>query len=407
MPVIEKLQRASFRGVEFLVESETKQGGKKTVTHEFVNSNQRFTEELGELPPVININAVVHGETAIDQRFNLERVLNLPGTGTLVHPVYGILENVKSTTYSVNSAQTGIGEFKFSIQFETSESNVTAAPTTITNSAVSKAAEDARSALNSALESSFINPEFPKVSDTSGSTLDDIYEEVFNQVSSVTNAVQTKISEFTRVVENGRSSVFSIVQQATTVKTSIQDLYLAAINVVNTPSDLLDAWSNLTDFGFLDTQGKTNTVPRQNEENNRSILNEHTRVNALINAFEAAVYTNFQTDVELSNAQQILNDAYNTQIEQFRETVSSEVNSLAANPNVRQTISELRNLSRQVFDEKEQNIWRVVTIDPGTTSMLLTSYRYYGNIDNLNLIIGLNDDINVANFKTPITAISR
>ena len=105
MSVLEQLQPASFRGIPFLVNAETKTGGKKTVTHEYVGSDKRFTEELGLLPPSFSIEAVIHGNEAISTRLLLEDALDEPGLGILVHPVYGAIE-VKSTIYSVNSNQT-------------------------------------------------------------------------------------------------------------------------------------------------------------------------------------------------------------------------------------------------------------------------------------------------------------
>ena len=37
----------SFRGIPFLIERHTTKSGRKTVTHEFPNSDNRFVEDLG------------------------------------------------------------------------------------------------------------------------------------------------------------------------------------------------------------------------------------------------------------------------------------------------------------------------------------------------------------------------
>jgi prophage DNA circulation protein len=405
MSVFEKMYPGSFRGVPFLVESESREGGKKVAIHEFVNSDNRFTEELGKLPGIFTLEVVVHGDDAIQRRINLERVLQISGIGDLVHPVYGNIK-VKSTTFNVNSNQRNIGQFRFSITFNSSKANVTVAPETETKSSVSNAAEDAREALNDALESNYANPEIPDTLESSGNKLDDIYEDVFSSVSGGVNLVQDKVSTFTRTVSEGRSKVFSIVQQGFIVKDSVKDLYDSALDVVNTPEDLLESWKRLVDFGFLDIQGLTDTVFRRNKENNKSSLNEHTRINALINTFEATAYTDFETETELDAAQKVLDDNYELLINGF-DTGSDDVESLAENPEVRKTMAELRTRTRKVLNDKDQNTWRVVDIEPGISSMALTSYRYYESLDNVDILRRLNTSVNAANFDTSIQAVSR
>lgn len=402
--VSQQYQAASFKGVPFLVNTETKEGGKKTQTHEYVNSDKRYTEEFGTLPPKFSIQAIVH--ESVQNRLNLERVLDEPGLGTLVHPVYGIVE-VKSTTYSVTSNQRSLGEFLFSINFETSEANVTAEPAGLTNAAVTRTAEDAREALDTSLGNNYIDPELPSTLESAAEKLDEIYETVFDSVTTVTDAVQEKAADFTRIVNDGRSKVFTIVQQASNMKQSITDMYTAALKVVNTPSELFDSWSNLIDFGFIESGINAITIPRINEETNRRILNEHTRVTGLINLFEAAAYTEYKTDQELYKVKNLLDTAYNDQIERLGGLEADSLPFLALDADVREKLSLLRVQTRQVFDDLEQNIWKVVNIDTKTSSMLLTTYRYYGGLENFDFIRNLNPTVNSSNFKIPIMAITK
>ncbi len=401
--VLQQQQPGSFRGFPFLVNSETKEGGKKTASHEFVNSDKRFTEEFGVFPPKFSLQIIVHGD--IQNRLEFERILNIPGLGTLVHPVYGAVE-VKSTTFSVSSSQTSLGEFRFSVNFETSENNVTAAPVGITNAAVTKVAEDARTVLDAALEEAYAEPDIPDTLDSAASKADSIYNKVFSSVSSVTGAVQEKVSTFTRIVNENKAKVFTIVQKANTVKQSVTDMYTSALKIVNTPSELFLAWESLLDFGALENSINTITVPRLNKETNRSVLNEHTRVTGLINLFEAASYVDYKTDQELKKIQSLLDSQYKSQIESYDNLVQDGVTPLAMNADVRQKVAELRVKTRKVLNEKSQNIWRVVEITPKTSSMLLTTFRYYGDLDNFDFIKDLNPDVNSSNFKKPIQAVS-
>lgn len=407
MPTIEKLQPGSFRGISFLVNTETKTGGKKTVTHEFVNSNERFTEELGELPPNFSIEAIVHGDDAIQRRFDLERVLNQSGLGDLVHPVYGLIK-VKSTTYSVSSNQTRIGEYRFSIEFQSTKENLTAQPTPLTNSAVSKAAEDAREAVNNAIGDDYIKPIIPDTLTSSADKLDEIHTDVNGAISNNVGLVQDKVAEFNRTVNDGQTNVLTTVQQGVKLKDSLESLYNSAISVVNQPQILLGSWQALTDFGFTDIKGDVNTVYRLNKENNNSVMNEHTRIMSMVNMFEAAVYTEFQTDQELQSIKDILDLTYQRLMKDFDQDIDTgSVMVLAEDPDIRTTVAELRTKTNKVMNSKEQNVFRVVQIDPGFTSMPLTAHRFYGDIENLNLLKTLNPSVNWGNFNEPIQAVSK
>ena len=405
MSVIENLQTASFRAISFLVNVETKTGGKKVVTHEYVNNNKRFTEELGQLPPSFSIQAIIHGEDAIQRRFDLERVLNLPGLGDLVHPVYGNIK-VKSTTFIVSSNQREIGRFNFTINFESSEENITVQPDISTNSAVSSAAEDARTSLFNAIEEDYLEPEIPDTVDDSGNKLTEILEDVNEEISSTVNAVQDNVSEFTQIINETLTDVFTIVQQGVKLKSALESVYGSALKVVNTPQSLYEAWLNITNFGFADIRGKVNTTYRVNKENNSSVMNEHTRVNALINLYEATVYRDFETDQDLQNAQDTLDELFTRLMRDFDEDIDTTLNVLAKDSDVRQKMSDLRTITRQVLEQKEKNVWKVVTINPGLSSMALTSYRYYESLDNLNLIKTLNPNINWSNANQEIQAVS-
>lgn len=396
---MEKLQPASFRGVPFLVEFETKTGGKKIVSHEFVNSDERFVEELGELPPSFTVDAIIHGEDAINERLNLERVLREPGLGELVHPVYGTLQ-VKSTTYSVTSRQTAIGEFRFSINFESSKENVTAAPAVESRFTVSKQAELARSAVNNVIPQQYSVPDTVSVYDAAKSKVESIYTTVRDSINTVVAPVEQNIAAFNSVVADGLDKVTSVIQDGSDLKTALEDLYLSAQNVVDLPNKLVSQWQDIIDFGFLEDDGPTNTVPRAAAENNRVLLNEHTRVTALVNLYEAYAYTAFSTDEELDKARTILNEA-------FLDDFSSDAGIVVQDPDVRDEVNKLRVITNEVFNQQEQTVWSIVQIEPGKTSMVLTTFRYYNSLDDVDTLRNLNPRVNAANFNEEITALSK
>lgn len=425
----EQLRPASYKGFPFLVNTETKNGGKKVVSHEYVNSNKRFTEELGQLPPRFTIEAILHGDNAIVDRIVFEDILDQPEVGELVHPVYGSIQ-VKSTTHSVSSSQTSIGEFRYSINFETSEDNVTSSPDITSSSQASSDAATARNTLDDTLESKYRPPTIPKTLSAVASKGDSIFDKVFTAVSSATNQIQSKVSDFTKIVTDARSKINTIVQQASTMKSSLKDMYAAALQIVETPADLFDSWKDLTDFGFLEDplgifstgtsttsdSSAVDTFHRKEEDADRTTLNEHTRLTSLVNLYESSAHKDYDTEDEINEVREFLNTTYNKQMELF--TVDDSDNTLtdaqlaenpplANDPDVRKDIQKLRTTVNKILDQKEQVVWRIETIEPKLSSVALTAYRFYGNIDNLDILKNLNPSINVSNSASDIQAVVR
>jgi len=227
MGLFDKYLRASFEGVYFLVPSETKTGGRKTVSHEYPNSDERYTEDLGRMPAKFTLEAILHGDDVIFERKLLENKLDTADLGILIHPIYGRLE-VKATSYSVTSNNTQGGVVRFTINFETSKRNVTATPDVANAAAVSAKADAARTALHDILEDNYEGPTKPLELDNAADSTDNIFSKVFDKVSSGSNLTANGITQFTRKTNNLRDDIFNIVQEPAAIKSAMVDFYAAA-----------------------------------------------------------------------------------------------------------------------------------------------------------------------------------
>lgn len=83
------LRPASFRGVEFLIDSTEKSGGRRAVRHDFPQKDFPFFEDLGRKAREFSFEGYVIGEDYNLQRNLLEGALELPGPGQLIHPYRG------------------------------------------------------------------------------------------------------------------------------------------------------------------------------------------------------------------------------------------------------------------------------------------------------------------------------
>lgn len=116
----DKLQTASFRGVEFGVKDTQFQGGRRAAIHEFPKRETPYTQDLGRKAKEFTINGFVVGEAYFGRRDKLINALDKEGTGELIHPYYGRIK-VQVTGFSARESFDGGGMVEFSMSFAQSE----------------------------------------------------------------------------------------------------------------------------------------------------------------------------------------------------------------------------------------------------------------------------------------------
>lgn len=85
----EQLQKASFRGVGFEVDSDDATFGRRNETHEYPQRDIPYVEDLGRKAREKNLQAFVIGDDYMAKRDALITALEKAGPGELVHPYYG------------------------------------------------------------------------------------------------------------------------------------------------------------------------------------------------------------------------------------------------------------------------------------------------------------------------------
>lgn len=391
MTISSKYRQASFRGVIFYIRSEDEEGGKKTVSHEFPNTDIRFTEELGRIPSKFSFEAFLHGSDVIDQSEDLIRALDTEGVGILIHPFYGRQE-VKSTTWKRSSSETKLGEINFTLNFEKSRPNVSLTPTISTKSLAAFKANIARDSLGLAVEAIYaINKA----------------QEVLTDVQAVTTLVMDVVSGKIKSLADINPATLAIFDR--TLGTSLKDLYQASVDgqafannlkgfyesalAVSDPEVQKDLWASLVDYESTREIGPVDTVKRADIENNIQVVVSHTQINALINSYESSSFFAYQTVDELNETKQFLEDSFNRI---FRD---SDRNPLISDNTLRSSLLDLRNTANDILDQAESNTFNIESIFPGETSLSLLVYDLYGNLDNIDIIRELNPNINHSQIK--------
>ena len=112
----DNLRKASFRGVEFGVDTSSDSGGRRTVTHEFPGRNDPYTEDLGRKARTYAIEGFLVGETVIADAKKLIDALEDDESGELIHPLLGTLQ-VLCTDYEQSFDKTEGRVVRFSMSF--------------------------------------------------------------------------------------------------------------------------------------------------------------------------------------------------------------------------------------------------------------------------------------------------
>lgn len=87
-------RQASWRGVEFFVESHDADFGRRQVTHEFPQRDEPFTEDLGRRARTYSIEAYLLGDDYDSKRDALQAECEKEKEGELIHPYLGALDLV-------------------------------------------------------------------------------------------------------------------------------------------------------------------------------------------------------------------------------------------------------------------------------------------------------------------------
>ena len=123
---------ASFRNVDFFINSSDDEMGRRTVVHEFPIRQNPYVEDMGFITRKIAFSAYVIGKDYFDKRTALENALNEKGSGTLIHPYYGSILVVLSSPVKVQHTAENGGMCIFTLEFvrvdSDSKSQVSAKP---------------------------------------------------------------------------------------------------------------------------------------------------------------------------------------------------------------------------------------------------------------------------------------
>lgn len=378
MAILDELVAASFKGATFLIDGTSTAGGRKTVTHEYPNSDRRFVEDLGELREIYTVTGIIHGATYFADRDNLIAQLKSSGPGELIHPFYGSV-TVVAKPYSLSENLTNLGVATFRMTFE--RSNESAFPRATANN--SSLIDQKTTSTFDSMKADLIN-KFNVTKKFTGNFVDATATTTRIAAAMGINAdtvlkVTAETNEFSSLLETFVDNINVNAFDSTNLAKDLFNVFGSFNGLGKTAKDQFDILAGLFDFDDDQEEALPTTVERVERIENRDILDSTMQINSLAQAYNVTTSLDFQTDEDVQNVKNVLDAQYEKVIEN---------NNASDN-----TVQELKNLRVEVskFLEKESvNAFRVSTVHTNEIPMTLLAYQYYGDTEKTVQLLDLN-----------------
>jgi len=307
---LDQLSVATFKGVRFPCNDTTTTVGRAKIVHRFANSNKNNVEDQGGNPRVYQLTAIILGENYIRDRDQLLSAIESPGTGVLIHPFYGRIENAEAMPVTFDETVKRLGRVEIPITFEISDSEgipaitqrSTSGITSLKDSLIDTTSTDFANTFN--VTNSFTG-NFNAAQDKLTSFVGAINDNV--TITSVTEqsaaSFRSKLDTFTRNINTLISSPTQLAQGVTGLMNDISGLY-------DTPEQTLDVSRRFFTFGNDDTPIIATTAGLIERLQNQQIFNETVQASSLGVAYEAAALTQFRTVNEVDETSRALETVY-------------------------------------------------------------------------------------------------
>lgn len=393
MAILDQLLPASFKGAEFLIKTSSTEGGRKTVTHEFPNSDKRFVEDLGLLNKTFNITGIIGDPNYFEKRDALLAALESAGEGLLVHPFFGQV-NVVALPYTISQNDTALGEASITMSFQVSEPNQQPTQTSNNFFLVNRLKENNYSFINLFIEDSFnVGNKFFNFDDAAEkvSSIGSAFLSASTGISNVTD----EFNEYTNSLVEFQQKANSLVNQPSLLAASITELLQTSEGITLDPFDQYNFIKNLFGFGKNDVAFNLTTSSTVERQKNRDTLNNSINAGALSQAYQVATTIDYETTDQLDQIRKELENQYSL-ID--KDNIPSDL---------KNGLIEIRNQTREFLDELEQDVARITDFKIlEYIPAKILSYQQYGGIDRANQIISLNKIKNAAFVKGDLRLIT-
>lgn len=400
--ILEELLPASFKGVPFLlVNNSGTTGGRKTATHEFVNANYRNVEDLGKLTKIYNVTAVISGDNYFAARDRLIDALDEGGKGTLIHPFFGSIQ-VVAKPYTLTESQRTLGEAVFNLIFEAADDKILPQITEDNSAAVALQSVTTNDLTVTKTTDNFEVDDGHTLSYASSEILLTSFVEDLTNIAINFNPATAEVSVFNSVKNAFEDDITQNISDPASLATAIDNVIASIDDITPDPAIKLiylePLYSFNTDSTTLDTDldvGNDITAEFAELVENERTLTDQITVSSLSYGYRNIVDIEFNNVDELDSALNNLEGNYQLYAE--RSNVDADI------------LDELQKLRADVEEfmrRQRLSVAKLVDISIKTMPVQVLAYSLYGNIDNTDQLIELNEISDVSFVSGDLKALS-
>jgi prophage DNA circulation protein len=382
MALLEQLQSASFKGVSFLIDSSSTGGGRKTVTHEYPNRDSRFVEDLGALQETFSIIGIISEPNYIQKRDALILALKTPGRGELVHPFFGSVQ-VTAKPYTLSENLTDLGIARFSMVFEASEESIFPSASLNNTSQINQLTSQTAASLQSDFASTFkVTKQYPSNFTSAKGILRGVSTALGIDADNILKTT-AEISTFTNALLDFSEKTNSNINNPLNLARDFSFLFGDFAVIGRNAAKQLDLLKKVFGYNKDEAPILPTTIPRVERETNRQIVNSAMNVSALIYAYNTVPQLTFTTDQDIEEVQDILDGQFDY-----------VMNNNNVSDDTIQLVKDMRVENKKFLEQEIVNAFKISTIQTQEIPMTILSFQYYGNVNNTEALIELNNEIN-------------
>jgi len=404
MSILDLTLSAQYKGVPFLVKNAPTSGGIKSVKHLFPNSTNQVIENLGALQNTFTIEAWITNDPTQDnyitKRDALIAVLNSGKRGLLVHPLFGRIDNVISTNWSVAENFTELGVASFSITFEIDLPQSVPQVAANTFSQVQTAQINATNGITSNLGTGYGVEFFNNITD-SVSQVNGFVESLLDNTR-IFSITANQLNPFAFQVQELAANVVSLINTPADLADTVDGIFLTMSTLYDTTEETFEVLTQFFDFGGDDIGITGDTASKIERRKNRELFNNSIQGYALAYSYSTAGEIEFNTVDEQQVVQEQLEEQYDSVVANVTiptlATISDTANDtppsfleLGLSTDTKALLTDQRIATENLFDDNSVTLGRIITVLTPLISARLLAYQYYGDSELGEDIAQLNE----------------
>ena len=394
----EDLQLASYRGAAWFVSAAGTSGGRKDAKKVIIDSDRQVIEDLGKRQRVFTLSGVVaarrtnDGQEILSYQASRDRLLSAlekGGTGVLIHPFFGRLDNVVARTFTLNEDIKRLGEAEITITFEISNTSGAPQPAEDVLGSIVSGNEAVQDAVNADISENLsvtaaFTGNFQDAIDKGNEIVDEI-----NEATQPVAIAADQLDEFSAELSDFTANITSLVANPSDFADSVIGLYQSMnglyAGTAATFESTFAAMTRLFPFGEDDVDFPLDTAGRVERQRNRTTVNNAMKSLGLSFAYENASQFSFATSNEVDDVSTVLEDQFQALVQ------SGDLSS-----DVEEALTKLRVRVADFFIAAKLQKPQIVLVETPFTSTRLLAYQYYGESTLGETIAELNelDDLN-------------